>query len=60
MIIPESYTALGRSLGRSIGRSTQDDLAPDIDYIFVYTSDDVQVYDYYDRAIQVPESFANS
>jgi hypothetical protein len=60
MIIPENYSSLVRPLGRSLGRSIQDDLAPDVDYIFVYTSDDAQVYDYYDRAVQVPESFANS
>ena len=63
MILPEKYSALGRATGRAITRlfgPSDDPIAPDNGYVFVYTYDDNQVFDQNDNAVQVPETFANS
>ena len=64
MILPEKYTALGRSLGRSLsplfGHGDEIIDSPDPGYVFVYTPEDLQLYDHFNRAVQVPETFANS
>lgn len=63
MILPENYVALGRSLGRAIIDllgPADDPIVPDAGYVFVYTSEGLQVFDHLNRAVQVPEIFANS
>jgi hypothetical protein len=63
MILPENYVALGRSLGRAIIDLLgpfDDPIAPDLGYVFVYTHENLQVFDHLNRAVQVPEEFATT
>ena len=60
MTFSANYTALGRPLGRPLGREIHELLAsiPDFGYVFVYTPENLQVFDHLNRAVQVPEEFA--
>jgi hypothetical protein len=66
MILSANYTTLGRPLGRSLGRAIHEllapveELIPDSGYVFVYTDENLQVFDNFNRAVQVPEEFATA
>jgi hypothetical protein len=63
MILSDRYYSLDRALGRAIiglVPSTLSPLEPDEGFVFVFTSDNRQVFDQDDNSVQVPEEFANA